>query len=523
MKSGLDKNSENGSSRWIVLSLCAILGIGFFLRSFGLDWKPPHFDEGINGNFVQHVWRDGFYRYDPKNFHGPLYFYILLLAELIFGKSIVAYRFVTGLISLGAVALVAEHRRFFGKSALWAAFILAISTGMVFYSRYAIHESLFIFFQVLFSFGYFLWRDEKSRRAIACLIAAVVGMIAVKETFFIFIGTWFIAVATVSFRDRLLKRVEPKFSARDSVGFWRKPATSHDWIIGTSVGIWCLIILFTGFFLNPKGFHDMFAAFAFWSKTGTGTSGHEKPFYYWLELLNLYEWPALIALVCALPIAWFGRFQKSVVAFTAFGTWLAYSLIPYKTPWLILNLLWPLAFVFGFAFEAAAQFMWLKRLRVVIALIALSITLITMWRLNFKGFVNEREPYVYVQSTMDLKRATDLIQARLKEFPEDLTMKILVLVRDPWPLPWIFSGYPALVYGRAYDADLDRGAVVFIDGNDREIVEARLTGKYWRLPFKIRDSYEPGFAYFDFDRFVGFVPSDTPIFESSIGLEGGVR
>ena len=41
--------------------------------------KPPHFDEGINGWFVDQMMRTGYYKYDPSNYHGPLHFYVLFL------------------------------------------------------------------------------------------------------------------------------------------------------------------------------------------------------------------------------------------------------------------------------------------------------------------------------------------------------------------------------------------------------------------------------------------------------------
>jgi predicted membrane-bound mannosyltransferase len=128
-----------------------ILLAGFILRSIYLDLKPVHFDEGINGHFVQQIWHDGFYRYDPTNFHGPLYFYILALTERIFGWGVAPFRFVTGLINLSAVAVVGMHRRFIGRTAIFAALILALSPAFVFYSRYSIHESLFILAPVRFS------------------------------------------------------------------------------------------------------------------------------------------------------------------------------------------------------------------------------------------------------------------------------------------------------------------------------------------------------------------------------------
>src|SRR6516165_2287501 len=63
----------------------AILGLAIFLRFFLLAIKPPHFDEGINGWFVDQMVREGYYRYDPTNYHGPLHFYVLFLFKALFG------------------------------------------------------------------------------------------------------------------------------------------------------------------------------------------------------------------------------------------------------------------------------------------------------------------------------------------------------------------------------------------------------------------------------------------------------
>src|SRR5665213_3792814 len=65
-----------------------ILGLGAFLRFLLLSMKPPHFDEGINGWFVDQMMHSGFYKYDPTNYHGPLHFYILFLFQALFGRHI---------------------------------------------------------------------------------------------------------------------------------------------------------------------------------------------------------------------------------------------------------------------------------------------------------------------------------------------------------------------------------------------------------------------------------------------------
>src|SRR5581483_11791362 len=70
-----------------------IVGLGALLRILFLGIKPPHFDEGINGWFVDaHIVKQGFYRYDPTNYHGPLHFYVLFLFKCLFGRNIWALR-----------------------------------------------------------------------------------------------------------------------------------------------------------------------------------------------------------------------------------------------------------------------------------------------------------------------------------------------------------------------------------------------------------------------------------------------
>lgn len=504
--------------------IIALAGLALLLRVWDLDIKPPHFDEGINGHFVAQMWRDGFYRYDPTNFHGPLYFYVLQLGELIFGRGIVTFRFVTGLISTAIVVLVAMHRRFFGKSAYWAALIVALSPAFVFYSRYAIHESLFILLEVAFSYGFFLWREERSRLSATLMATGLFGMFAVKETFFIFFGTWAIAVYAVRFSERWFP-VRAAAPALPPAPRKRAPATREDWYAIGLIGVLVTCALFSGFFMNLKGLSDMIAAYSFWTKTGVGSTGHEKEFGYWIELLWKYEWPGLLGLVISPFLFFFVTARERIIVLTGFGTWLAYSLIPYKTPWLNLNMLWLLAFNVGFLvtrigelakfprFKKTARF--LKPLVAPVALALVGVSAATMLRLNFRDFTNPKERYVYVQSTMDFKHAMDWIDERVRLHPEDLNMKIMVLSRDPWPMPWTLGEFPRLQYAKAPTADFTGADVILVDAGERDTLQSRLQGRYWVEPFQIRDSYDQGFAYFQFDKFKGIVPSSSEIFEGA--------
>jgi uncharacterized protein (TIGR03663 family) len=507
------------------LRLSFILLIGFLLRVWDLDIKPPHFDEGINGNFVAALWKDGFYKYDPSNFHGPLYFYFLQLAEVLFGKSIWSYRFMNAFISTGIIAVVGLHRRFIGNAALWAAFFIAVSPAFVFYSRYAIHESLFVFCTALFSYGYFLWRDEKSRTAAILMSTGFFGSFATKETFFIFFGTWAIAIGCVNLSLKFWPR-EDKLVAAPAP---KSESAYQDLISSFMIGALLTVALFSGFFMNLPGIGDMFKALAVWSKTGSGATGHEKPMMYWLELMWRYERPLLLGLILA-PIAFFklGRTGRLLVL-VGVGHWLAYTLIPYKTPWLDINFLWLFAIILGFMMEGprpadgvgaastgggfAGKF---RGLVWGVAFAAFCHTAYTTWRLNFRDYALGTEPYVYVQSTMDFKNVMSKMEDHLKHRPEDLNAKLFILNKDTWPMPWTLVDYPNLNWGTPEGADFSNGAdIITVDESTREVAEKKIKGKYFKLPFQIRESYEQGWAYFSYDKYEDVRPPNPVVFEGT--------
>jgi uncharacterized protein (TIGR03663 family) len=511
-----DSHDDTPSERRTgAFALLFIFIIAFLVRSIGLEMKPPHFDEGINGNFVQRMWSDGFYHYDPTNFHGPLYFYILQLAETIFGFGIFAYRFTTGLISLGVVALIAAHRKFIGRPALWAAFIVAVSPGFVFYSRYAIHESLFILAHVMFSYGYLSWRRTRSLIAWSWMVTGCVIATTTKETFFIFYVTWAIAIAV----DAIFSKGFKLETIDADPSTFPEEAPVPDRIAVVLVGIFVVLALFTGFFMHLEGARDMLTALMVWTKTGTAKTGHEKPFMYWIQLFTRYEWPFFVALILS-PVVYFRTNNRSLRWFclVGFGTWLAYSLIPYKTPWLLLNALWPLAFVFGFLISGRARWLesligkkhYVVRLLAAIALLAtVAHATTTMLRLNFRDYNDMKEPYVYVQTTMQFKVVMDVLNELVKRRPEEIAAPLIVVNKDPWPLPWTLARFTKLTWGRP-DAALKGFDIVLGDGADQAQIEKSLDGNYRVMDFQIRDAYEKGHAYLRAEKFNDIVPADIP-------------
>ena len=139
---------------WFIAAT-AILLLAAILRLYDLNLVPLHHDEGVNGNFLVRLVRDGYYHYDPANYHGPtLYYFAAVVAWILrpfvganANLTTIGIRLVPALFGLATIALVFTLRRNLGTIAtLSAAFLLAVSPGAVYLSRYFIHETLFVFF-----------------------------------------------------------------------------------------------------------------------------------------------------------------------------------------------------------------------------------------------------------------------------------------------------------------------------------------------------------------------------------------
>src|SRR5947199_6100652 len=180
-----------------------ILGLAVFLRLFLLGIKPPHFDEGINGWFVDQMVKNGFYRYDPPNYHGPLHFYVLLLSHTLFGRNVGARRLPVVLASISCVWLCFKFEPLVGRNVTrMAALAMAVSPGFVFYGRYSIHEVWLELFSMMFILGLLgLWKFG-TPNYLWCAGMGLASMILTKETYIIHLGCAAFAVPVLFLSNR---------------------------------------------------------------------------------------------------------------------------------------------------------------------------------------------------------------------------------------------------------------------------------------------------------------------------------
>lgn len=297
--------------RWCAL---IIVAVALLARVWALDFKPAHFDEGVNGNFIDGMRTLGAYHYDPANYHGPLHFYVLFAGQQLFGRSLWVLRMPTVLAGTAAVALMLMFRRFLPfRAVALAATFAAISPALIFYSRYAIHETWLVTFALLAAYGGFgLATGERRNRDLWCTGMGLTGMVLTKETYLLHFIAALMALGAVWLFGRMLgyrrslpmprrRRPADLFTGRgegapEGPRELRNADVAAVWLV--SIGL--LVAFYSGFGFHWEGARGMLHTFTHMHAKGTHSeAGHNKEMFYWAKLLAYYEWPALAGLLAA--------------------------------------------------------------------------------------------------------------------------------------------------------------------------------------------------------------------------------
>jgi len=497
---------------WLILALAA------FLRFLLLGIKPPHFDEGINGWFVDQVMKNGFYRYDPTNYHGPLHFYVLLLFESLFGRNVWALRLPVVLVSIACVWLAMKFEPLVGRNvSRIAALAMAVSPGFVFYGRYAIHEVWLQFFSMMFILGLLgLWR----RGTLTYLWyggMGLTGMILTKETYAIHLACALLAIPTLAV-SYALNRVPDAKPAKQTWSW-------IDLAMIVIAGGFAIVFFYSGTFLNWSGVKGLYLAFKAWTETGAAGHGHEKAWDYWLKLMGPtweirradffgYELPMLAGLILCLFCQKFKNLSLRYLAIYGAGSLVAYSLVKYKTPWCVISFGWPFLFVFGGAIFLVRP----KHLRLAHRTIGvlLGISLISSIWLNYFRCSSPEEPYAYVQTYNDIFKLTKPLLTVAKRDPSNYHLTGHLIRSSVYPLPWMLGDFDRVGYyeGGNMPANLD-GDFLLVQQDKIKDVESKLKGTYYTDMLTIRNYQDPSKAFFSVSVFKDVFPGRKPEFVGS--------
>jgi uncharacterized protein (TIGR03663 family) len=249
------------------------------------------------------------------------------------------------------------------------------------------------------------------------------------------------------------------------------------------------ILFYSSFLTHSQGISDALKTFQFWTKTGKEAHVHPWATYIWWLLQQ--ESPLLfLGTIGALLVVW--RPANSFALFSAlwaFGLIAAYSLIAYKTPWLTLNFIVPLALISGHVFQVLCE-EGLAQLRLVtvVGLIGLGVSGYQTIDLNFFNYDNDAQYYVYVyahtrRETLTLVNEIDRIAQRSRE--GGLT-GISIVSPDYWPLPWYLRDYSRVgYYGHIVDT---KELIIIASESQGAEVEAKFGDRYQQVPSTVNSA-----------------------------------
>ena len=489
------------------IGVIVIFLIAAVLRLYDLDLVPLHHDEGVNGNFLVRLVREGAYTYDPQNYHGPtLYYFSALIpwiAKVLFGSAArdnyglttFTIRLVPVVFGLATIGLVFLLRRRLGTvGTLAAALMLALSPGAVYLSRYYIHETLFLFFTLGIVVAAVRFYDERNPAYLIPGAASAALLFATKETAMISVGVLLIALGMTWAYMRLIRSTSKSRNSRRNRATQRLiDELGGNKILVTNIGLAVVVfvvlyvLFYSSFFTNSKGISASLQTFAIWTKTGQ--EAHVHPAWMYLVWLARQESPLLFLGAAGAAIAVL-RPRNLFALFCglwSFGLIAAYSLIPYKTPWLVLNFVVPLALIAGYALQAIYEMD--HRLLVFAGVILAGAAAVATYQtidLNFFNYDNDDPYYVYVyahttRSTLDLVNEVE----RIAKETSGKTTGITIVSPDYWPLPWYLRNFNRVGYFGRMAASSE--PIIIANANQKDEIDANFGQFYEQVESKESD------------------------------------
>jgi uncharacterized protein (TIGR03663 family) len=422
--------------RWAIFCVIALLALAVRLPQLGE--RPMHTDEAVNAYITGELLAGESFHYDPRDRHGPALFILAKPVAQLCGAKYFSELTETQ-VRLTPILVGSAMILLFGASVEWFGFIACLVAALLFafaplslyYNRYFIHETLFVAatLGLILSGGRMLKTNSFSSAALVGFCSAL--MLACKETavlHFLALGL----AAAIGWRFRATGK---KPSARTLL-------TAALTFLVTG------ILLFTGGGQNWPALADLFRAIPNFAARAGG-EGHEKPFWYYVVLLaGGWSGAVILGLAALGMVRAFRPPRQMFLAGYALLIALIYSAIPYKTPWLALNLWLPLAILAGFGVE----WLWLAAPKFSVRALILAFTVVLgvligrdTWRWVFKFPADEKNPYAYAHTGEDLLR----LPARLEQLARENMNpdpRITVVAADAWPLPWYLRNYSQVGY-----------------------------------------------------------------------------
>lgn len=479
------------------------LAVGLLFRVAALDLRPMHTDEAVHAEKFGALLEEGFYVYDPDEYHGPTLNYMTLPVAWLRGQASyidsdeVTLRLVPAIV--GTLLLLTPFLFYDGiglRAALLSMVLLAFSPAFVYYSRYYIMEMQLILFTAGFLGG--TWRYIRTRHRGWVLLAGVSAglMHATKET------------CALTFAAVMLAALLTLAAAGRKVRF---SLYNRDGLLGLMAAVVTSILFFSSFGQNPDGVLDSILTYTYWIDRAGEHSVHAHPWYWyldlmvWVEFVQPISWNEDIIAAGAL-LGFFFAFQRSggqsrrpLCIFLALFTLILltiYSAIPYKTPWCALNFLYGMALLAGLAGDRILSWTMDRWQKVVVVGVLVGFGIVSpvvqSVLLNTRYAAHPSNPWVYGHTGPDIFKIDQAVRQAAAAHPDGKEMFVLVVApgHDYWPLPWYLRDFERVAYTDNVDWNLPNPPLAV---GHADVKQALLRKFYESPPPGQRELYVPLF------------------------------
>jgi uncharacterized protein (TIGR03663 family) len=493
----------------IFLSIFLISGV---LRFYDLTVRPIHHDDGVSGWFRENIYNGCFnlprteqnyesyekscvsgknsaycvaghpmgyndyfiqqcgtsYTYDPE-YHGPFQYILGAWTFAVFGISDYTLRAPGCFFSSLTIILLLFLRKEMGDiGTLVSAGLLAVSPSMVYFSQFVYQDAYLIFFSLLAVVSAARFLSDKKLTWFYIWAAAIAIMIAVKESAHITFFSAFVFLSAYSLWE--YKKRKTKFL--DALYHTHDIKLTH-MITALFIFMALYAFFYSNMFTNTGNITKAIEkGITFWLNRSTTWSGQFKPFDYYLDILWGYE-TAISLLSFAALFVLRSTFSKWC-AWWSLTTLVIYSCIPYKTPWLDINFVLPMALLAGAGVNEYVL-MLKGRKRYLPALIIIPLlfySLYTAWDVTYVNYNDERNKLSYVSTLDDYTELIKDVSAKADILGKNNT-NISIVVTDPWPLPWSLRDYKV-----SYGGSQLRSRIIIAEKDDYSIISSDMRKSY---------------------------------------------
>ena len=456
-----------------ILIICwlGVLLTGVFLRFDDLGSRPFHADEATGARITAQRLESNDYVFDPIHYHGPTLSGAAMVSARLHGMSHWAelekapLRVVPALAGCLLILIPILGRKRFGDPAmLLAGLALASSPLLVYYSRMFIHEMILALFGALA-----LFQIASAKRWWPAGIWIGL-MFATKETFVISLLAWGAAGTLLYLLS--LRRTDRTLPL-DLIKQQARPA-----LIAMGLGVLVALIFYTNGFTYWKGAVDSVRTYFIYEVV----EGHDKPFAYYFQLMlqpreqaGTWWFETLLALlaVAAVVVSFVSktlsrpsRLAIQFLALSALFHFLIYSLIAYKTPWLMVVPWLHVCLLAGLLGATLTTRSRPQRAAILLVLAAvMSIQFIQSRQATGRLASDERNPYAYVPTSDDIETLNPWLDSLDAAVPELALEPVGVIGSEYWPLPWYLRQYEKVGYWAEPPPSLERLPLVFSSGD----------------------------------------------------------